>query len=476
VSSISINYEQDQELLPQQQLRISPQLIAANAILQLSSLELQQTIARELSENPALEQIDVEYCQQCGNELQHGICTTCLERQRVDAAGLDEGRNFVPDDFELRQGTTPDDEAFDPLTKVASEETLAERLLLDLAMLIEEDDFPIAEFLIGSLDDQGYLSCSVDEIAYEMEVDVERVKQVLKQLQSLEPVGIGARNLRECLLLQIDYLERLGVRQQRAREIVQLFLMELGEHKFGRIAHELKISVEEVEEVWEFVKSKLNPHPAQGFTPTNVRDRDTRQMYVLPDVIITRGEDGLEVEVVESKRFSLRINPIYHQLHGRRTSGDLSNLTAEERQHVQRYVDRAKLFIENLQQRRQTLHRVTTALVGLQHEFLQNGIRHLRPLSRSFVAQELGLHESTISRATAGKYVMIPSGEVIPFAHFFTPSLSIKDVIKELIEHEKAPLTDGQICDRLRERGITIARRTVAKYRAKLDILPSALR
>ena len=475
MTSISINYEQDQELLPQQQLRISPQLIAANAILQLSSIELQQTIARELAENPALEQIDVEYCQQCGNELQHGVCTTCLERQRADAAGLDDRGSFIPDDFELRQGTTPDDEAFDPLTKVASEETLAERLLLDLAMLIDEDDFPIAEFLIGSLDDQGYLSCSVDEVAYEMEVDVERVKQVLKQLQSLEPVGIGARNLRECLLLQIDYLERIGVTEPRAREIVQHFLIELGEHKFGRIAHELKIAVEEVEAVWEFVKTKLNPHPAQGFTPTNVRDRDTRQMYVLPDVIITRGELDLEVEVVESKRFSLRINPVYHQLHGRR-NGDLSSLTAEERQHVQRYVDRAKLFIENLQQRRQTLHRVTTALVGLQRDFLENGIRHLRPLSRSFVAQELGLHESTISRATAGKYVMIPTGEVIPFAHFFTPSLSIKDVIKELIEHENAPLTDGQICDRLRERGINIARRTVAKYRAKLDILPSALR
>ena len=151
-------------------------------------------------------------------------------------------------------------------------------------------------------------------------------------------------------------------------------------------------------------------------------------------------------------------------------------VTTEVRKHIQRYVGRAKLFIANLDRRRQTLYNITRCLVDKQEEFLQRGVRHLKPLSRAAVAAELGVHESTVSRATAGKYVMTPDGEVIPYSHFFTPSLSIKDVIKGMIEHEATPLNDSQIMERLREKGINIARRTVAKYRMQLDILPSSLR
>ena len=158
------------------------------------------------------------------------------------------------------------------------------------------------------------------------------------------------------------------------------------------------------------------------------------------------------------------------------TNSEANSLSTEEKRHVQQYVGRAKLFIANINQRRQTIHNITTCLVEKQREFLEQGVRHLRPLSRAAVAQELGIHESTVSRATAAKYVMLPDGEVIPFSHFFTPSLSVKDIIKEMIEKEGRPLTDAQIAERLRERGIEIARRTVAKYRMQLDILPSSLR
>ncbi len=148
----------------------------------------------------------------------------------------------------------------------------------------------------------------------------------------------------------------------------------------------------------------------------------------------------------------------------------------DDKRHVQQYVGRAKLFIANINQRRQTIYNITTCLVEKQREFLEKGIRHLKPLSRAAIANDLGIHESTVSRATAAKYVMLPHGEVIPYSHFFTPSLSIKDVIKEMIEKEGRPLTDAQIGERLRECGIVIARRTVAKYRMQLDILPSSLR
>jgi RNA polymerase sigma-54 factor len=232
-----------------------------------------------------------------------------------------------------------------------------------------------------------------------------------------------------------------------------------------------------VADAYEFVRVKLNPHPAQGFSETNARDRDTRALYVLPDVLISKTPEGFEVEVVESRRTMLRVNPIYMALNNELGRGGTSEtLSPQERKHIQQYVNRAKLFIAAINQRRHTLLTISRCLVAKQRDFLEHGIRHLRPLSRAAVAAELGVHESTVSRATAGKYAMLPNGEVVPFSHFFTPSLSIKDRIKEIIERERTPLTDSQIVERLRREGIVIARRTVAKYRLQLDILPSSLR
>jgi RNA polymerase sigma-54 factor len=471
---LNLELEQGQEQSARHQLKVSPRLVAANYILELSSMELQQAIATELSDNPALELMDVPTCQVCGSELQGSICPHCIQRQKGSEPQRDDSAHAY-EDRESQSGSGGDDDDFDPLTKVASEQTLAERLIWDLGTILPDADMKIAEYLVGSLDEKGYLSCTVEEVAYELEVELQNVRAVLKALQSLEPIGIGARNLRECLLIQLDYLEQQGLHQEYAREIVSGYLMEMGEHKFGKIAQELKIAPDVVAAVWEFVKTKLNPHPAHGFSSTNARDRDTRQMYILPDVIITRGETGLEVEVVESKRFMLRINPIYSKLSGELHRNGAA-LSQDERRHIQQYVGRAKLFIANINQRRQTLFNITRCLAEKQKDFLEQGVRHLKPLSRAAVAIDLGVHESTVSRATAGKYVMTPEGEVIPFSHFFTPSLSIKDVIKEMVEKERNPLTDAQIADRLREKGINIARRTVAKYRMQLDILPSMLR
>jgi RNA polymerase sigma-54 factor len=474
-----VELELTPELEPVQTVKVSPRLVAANYILELSSQELQQAISAELAENPALELVEVATCPVCGSELQGSLCPRCLQRQQGD---LPPERPASVDPEPLyaeygAQAAATSDEEFDPLTQVASEETLAEKLLAELAMVLDEADMRIAEFLVGSLDDKGYLTVSVEDAAYELEVDVRRVREVLKALQSLEPVGVGARNLRECLLIQLDYLERLGVCQPYAREIISEYLTDLGEHKFSRIAHELRIPTETVAAVWNFVKAKLNPHPAHGFAPTNDRDRDTRAMYILPDVVITRRGHDFEIDVVESKRFFLRLNPLYAQLgQSARGGSPEAALSPDDRKHVQQFVNRAKLFISNINQRRQTLYNITRALVERQRDFLCEGVRHLKPLSRAAIAEELGVHESTVSRATAGKYVMIPTGEVIPYSHFFTPSLSVKDVIKELIEKESRPLTDAEIAERLRERGIHIARRTVAKYRMQLNILPSSLR
>jgi len=475
--TMELELDLGQEYSPNQTLKVSPRLVAANYILELSSQELQQQIATELNENPALELVEIPTCRVCGTELQGSICPRCIQRQKGSSSSTysAEASSYGYDDGNEARNRAPDDEDFDPLTRVASEQTLAEKLLMDMGAALPEEDMPIAEYLVGSLDEKGYLAIKIEDVAYELSVPVDKVRAVLRVLQAQEPIGIGARRLSECLLIQIDHLEERGLSQPHAREIVSQFLTELGEHKFGRIAHELKIPHQEVAEVWEFVKSKLNPHPAHGFSSTNASDRDTRAMYIIPDVVISSGPEDFEVEVIESRRFVLRVNPMYTRL-----SADLHRSSAamnpEERRHVQQYVGRAKLFIANINQRRQTLFNITRCLVDQQREFLTHGVRHLRPLSRAAVAQQLGVHESTVSRATASKYVMLPNGEVIPYAHFFTPSLSVKDIMKEVIEKEGKPLTDSEIVERLKERGIHIARRTVAKYRMQLAILPSSLR
>src|SRR3989440_11736113 len=476
--TMELELDLGQEFSASQTLKVSPRLVAANYILELSSQELQQQIATELSENPALELVEIPTCRVCGTELQGSICPRCIQHQKSGSASTygSDGRGYSYDDSPAdSRNRGGDEEEFDPLTRVASEQTLAEKLLMDMGAALPEEDMPIAEYLVGSLDEKGYLSIKIEDVAYEMDMPIDKVRAVLRVLQAQEPVGIGARNLRECLSIQIQHLEERGISQPHALEIVSQFLTELGEHKFGRIAHELKISQQEVAEVWEFVKTKLNPHPAHGFSSTNASDRDTRAMYIIPDVLINKGPDDFEVEVVESRRFVLRVNPMYTRL-----SADLHRSSAamnpDEKRHVQQYVGRAKLFIANINQRRQTLFNITSCLVDQQRDFLMHGVRHLRPLSRAAVAQQLGVHESTVSRATASKYVMLPNGEVIPYAHFFTPSLSVKDIMKEVIEKEGKPLTDSEIVERLKERGIYIARRTVAKYRMQLAILPSSLR
>ncbi|MGI9146303.1 MAG: RNA polymerase factor sigma-54 [Chloroflexota bacterium] len=475
--TMELELDVGQDFSANQTQKVSPRLVAANYILELSSQELQQQISTELSDNPALELVEIPTCRICGTELQGSICPRCIQSQKLANTSTygPEGHVSPYDDVPEGRNRALDDEEFDPMTRVASEQTLAEKLLMDMGAALPEEDMSIAEYLVGSLDEKGYLAVKLDDVAYELDVSVDKVRAVLCVLQAQEPIGIGARNLRECLSIQITHLEERGLRQPYAFEIVTQYLTELGEHKFGRIAHELKVSQQEVSDVWEFVKTKLNPHPAHGFSSTNSSDRDTRAMYVIPDVVITRGPEEFEVEVVESRRFQLRVNPIYTRL-----SADLQRRSAamnpEEKRHVQQYVGRAKLFIANINQRRQTLFNITRCLVEQQREYLEHGVRHLRPLSRAAVAVQLGVHESTVSRATAQKYVMLPNGEVIPYAHFFTPSLSVKDIMKEVIEKEAKPLTDSEIVDRLKEKGIHIARRTVAKYRMQLSILPSSLR
>ncbi|HLG50938.1 MAG TPA: RNA polymerase factor sigma-54 [Chloroflexota bacterium] len=469
--------ELTQEASAQMGMKVSPRLVAASYILELSSQELQQAIAQELAENPALELLEKETCPVCGGPLQGSICPACLSQQKAPIAtpdsDIDGSDDYVGD---LSLSAPPVEDDFDPFTQVAAQMSLSERLLNDLQAMLPAGDMPIATYLVGNLNDNGYLQCSVEEAAHQLDVPVDAVERVLAALQSLEPIGIGARDLRECLLIQIAYLEGEGIRCPAAAAIVRSHLQELAEHKYNKIASELGLTLEEVNEASEFIRRRLNPYPAQGYGTPDPGINENRSSIVLPDVIITQAEkDTFEVEVIESKRFFLRITPLYQQL-AARLEQEPDRFTDDEKRHIRQYVSRAKLFIANINQRRQTLQKITEYIVEAQKDFLLHGIRHLKPLTRAAVAYHLGMHESTVSRATASKYVMLPSRKVIPFSDFFTASLSVMDVIKELIASETSPLTDQEIADELARRGIVIARRTVAKYREQLGILPSSLR
>lgn len=466
--NVALELEREEHLA----IQVSPRLVAANAILALSTEELLQTIAEEVNENPALDVVEVPVCPVCGAELQGHICPSCIQRQKGEADLEADGYPWA--DYWSRDAGS-DDDHLDPFAQAPAEETLAEKLLRELGTMLPEADMPIAEYLVGSLDENGYLKTTVRDAALELEVDEGRVQHVLQQLQSLEPVGIGARNLRECLLIQLDYLERTGIRQRYAREIISDYLPELAERKFAKIARKLKVSLEEVAQVLRFIRSEMKPHPADGFSATNAHHRDTLAMYVTPAVVISKGENGFEVEVVESERFRLRVNPAYTRLNSEvRRSG--AGLTPEEQQHVRQRVHQARTFIQMVNQRRQTLLDVTRHLVAHQKEFLEKGARYLKPMTRAAIAAEMGVHESTVSRALASKYVMLPWGEVMPFSQLFISSLPVREVISEMIKKEKRPITDAEIAGSLRERGIKIARRTVCKYRQGMGILPASIR
>lgn len=469
----------------EQSARVSPTLIAVNHVLALSSQELQNLIKQEAEENPAFDITEHLTCTMCGEVLKNGLCLNCARNNTTSPGASNQSDDFgygastyKDDDADNSYSPALEDDEFDPVSLVAAEPTMRERLMLDLRSTLDEDGFEIADYLLGSFDDKGFLSGTIDDIASELGVPAESVERVLLIVQRVGPPGIGARDPRECLLLQLDHMaQEEGLAEHaHVRGILQNYFVELGEHKYGQIAQKMGITLEEVEAAREFIRSNLTPFPVM-WSDDDIATwgRVSRAQYVSPDVLIRETDGKLEVEVAESRRFFMRLNPLYNQMASElRTRSNV--FSDDDKRHIQQYVSRTKLFISNIRQRRETLTKIANALVEYQEDFLRHGIRHLRPLTRAQIAEVTGLHESTVSRATAGKYIMLPNRQVVPFSDFFTASLSVKDVIKEIIEKEGKPMADREIVARLKERGIRIARRTVAKYRSQLHILPSTLR
>jgi RNA polymerase sigma-54 factor len=468
-----MSIELNQQLQAVMQVKVTPKQIAANHILQMSSVQLQEAISQELDENPALEMEELPTCPICGNPVVGNYCTECMPSRGEEEEG---SRLASADDL---AGEAPrlrdDDDEFDPVARAEAEFTLEDHLTWNLHALLPSALHPVADHVIGALDENGFLTESDAEIAEATGVGTADVGQVLAAMKGLEPIGIGSRSITESLLAQVEYLREEGEVDvpPHAEAVIGDHLADLGERRFREVASSVGCSQREVIAVWEFVKANLNPYPTAAFTAAV--SKDASRPIIRPDVLIRDVDDELGVEVVESQRFSLRVTPIYSSLSAKLRS---SETTEDEKQHVRQYVGRAKFFIDNINRRRATIQRIAEALVDRQRDYLVHGVQHLVPLTRAEVGELIGMHESTVSRATAEKYVMLPSGEVVPFSHFFTASLGVKDQIKRMIEAEdpQHPLSDQEIADTLAEEGIALARRTVAKYRDELQILPARLR
>jgi len=505
MARMETGFEYGQEMRPW----VSPSLIEANYILSLSQQELQNVIEAEMSQNPALELEDRPTCPICETVLEGNFCPTCREnqntRERTEAFdSLDENQDMPVANASLRE----EEPEFDPMSLVASNVSVVEQIKIDAHVALDQHEHPIADYLVESLDERGFLNADIADIAKLANTEPRHVLEVLEVIKDLAPVGVGARDLRECLLLQLDYLQRTGVViPEHTHEIIDTHLAEFGAHKFGQIARALGMTVDELEDIRDFIRGHLNPFPLQSDQAKSWRS-PSESRFVAPDVIIDIRDEELVVEVVDNKFFHLRTNQLYDQMasqftrkRGAKSLKDrlaeraavqdeenainpadveaIASSSSDDKDHVKHYSNRAKMFMSNIQQRQDTLLRISQCICELQESFLRGGVRELRPLTRALVAQQVGVHESTVSRATANKFVMLPNRKVIPFSDFFTPSLSTKDIIKEIIERETRKgesLTDRKICDLLLKDGIRIARRTVAKYRAELGILPSTMR
>lgn len=450
----------------EQRVAVTPQMILANTVLHLSSTELEQAISQALAENPALELIEVLRCHRCGLPLSNGRCPSCSRA---------EFRAEVQTTTHLDRPTSPSDEDNDPTTRLTASTTLSEHVLRQARTSLEAEDLPIATCIVENLDDHGFLGCGLDRVASLCKADLARVQAVASAIQQLDPVGVAAQDARECLLIQLDYLQQDGVEHPLAASLISEHWEAMSRQSFEEIARVLATTAGEIEQALTFIRDNLNPFPAHAdWADVHESPPEKENTYPIPDVIIKKSTDPgskieYEIELPGAQLFQLRVSAAYREaLKGLSPSDDIDEWSG--------FYNKARLFIKSVEQRWQTLRSLARHLVDYQEDFVAHGDRHLKPLTRAQVARTMKVHESTVSRAVAGKFAQLPNGRIIPLAKFFDSAAPIKEIIKELIAQESKPLSDREIAARLAQRGHPIARRTVAKYRSAMKILPSSLR
>ena len=455
-------------------LKITPQVIIANTLLAMSSTDLEQSVAQEVERNPVLEVVEHERCPRCGHTLRGTLCPYCQGRTPSATSDYEpEGWNYQ--DYRTRNWEEEDES--DPVSRVPGGPSLSDYLMSQACLVLPPEDHPIAEHLIGSLDSHGFLTVTADEAARYLGVSDKRVANVIREIQKMDPPGIGAANIEEALLIQLRRMKEEGAPHPLAEAIIShwnLFLKQ----QYHALARTLGVTEEEVRQEYAFIEANLNPKPAHAHWTMGEAKPASDTVYIRPDVAIRRRpapDEGFEVEVLPGRSFTLRISAEYKRLLNElETRTDTSGQEAQ--QQLRDYMANGKLFIRCVNQRWQTLQIIGDWLVDYQRGFLESGDRAIKPITRAELADQIGVHESTVSRAIANKYALLPNGRVIPLSDFFDNSLAVKSVLMRIVKSENRPISDQDLAKKLAQEGYTIARRTVAKYRQELGVLPARLR
>lgn len=456
------------QTLSQQQV-LAPQLQQSLQILQAPMLELRNLIQQEIETNPTIELEQTEPTIE-DKKAEHDEFQEEFDR----LAKLDEEwRDYMAQNSGYSGRSAEEDERrqffFDSLV---GEQTLQQHLLEQLlSSEIRPEDRTLAELIIGNIDDHGFLQSTPEEIANNTGMDAADLGRVLSIVQTFHPVGVGSRDLRECLLIQ---LRRLGKEQSLEYRIVDRHIDDLGKRRFPEIARRLGTTPEQVQRAANFIAT-LDPKPGQIFTPDP-------NNYVLPDVTVEKIGGEWTISLNGDQIPHLRISNTYKDLMSSERNG------AEVRDYIRDKIRSGKFLIKSIHQRQQTISNIAHEIVARQKEFLEFGPSALKPMTMVQIADAVGVHETTVSRAISGKYMSTPHG-VFDMKYFFTPgyqtaggeamsNTSVKGAIADLVKVEDAknPLSDKEIVELLSKRGIPIARRTVAKYRNELNILPSNMR
>jgi RNA polymerase sigma-54 factor len=473
-----------QNLKLTQSLIMTQKLQQAIKLLQLSRMELVGEITQALETNPVLEDDQFEEEKVTAeNELEAGNFSngdSPSEEVKTEAENKSATEEWDWDSF-LKDRLMPppmgeyeEREALPFESLNAQKTTLRSHLIWQLKMAeLDEEGETIGLLIIGNLDKDGYLRVSVEEIAAEMGgIDPARVEQILEIVQSFDPPGVAARTLKECLQLQLKFQ---SIDDPLVLAIVDRHLTNLGNKNYHAIARDLKAPLEKIVEASDLI-ANLEPKPGRGF---DAEEAD----YINPDVHVEKVGNEYVIRLNDDGLPKLRVNSFY--LEAMRGPDKLPDSV---KSYIQKHLDNALWFIRSIHQRQKTLYRVTESIVRFQQEFLDHGLSHLKPLTLRQVAEDVQMHESTISRVTTNKYVYTPQG-VFDLKFFFNSAInmslgdqiaseSVKEKIRQMVQSENPenPLSDQEIADMLRRQDVIIARRTVAKYRGMLGVLSSSKR
>src|SRR6188508_2719868 len=453
-----------------QKLILTPSLQQAIKLLPMSTLELADLLNQEMVENPLLEEVPTEELQPAEQQQpEKQEAQPAVEKPDTwDDADYDYFFGDYLDDG-YRSRTPSEVKELPPIENtLSSAASLSDHLLWQLAMQTEDEKVKeIGSAIIGNLDDDGYLVASVEEIAAMGEWPVAEVEKALQHVQTFDPIGVAARDLQECLWLQI---RQLGLEGTPTEKIVTEHLRLLQNHQVPEIARKLGISLDDLKEHVEIIRN-LDPKPGSRYNPS-------QSQYVIPDVYVVKVEDQYVAALNEEGLPQLRISPVYRRLLDKTGAEN----TDETRAYVKDKFRSALWLIKSVEQRQKTIHKVASSIINFQRDFLDHGIEYLRPLVLRDVANDIGMHESTVSRVVTNKYMHTPQG-VFEMKYFFhsgisssygesVSSVTIKQRIRKIIEAEdpRKPLSDSKIVSILQREGLVLARRTIAKYREELKI------